>query len=101
MCGRHSAVAAVLLMVGLFTALASGRPVGSELVAITKLLAVYAAVVAAVKLRDEWVEKALAWAAVGVLSLAVAALGRGEWWQAAILAVAVVLAGRLYNSAAR
>lgn len=42
-------------------------------------------VVAAVKLRNEWVAG----------TLALVALGRGEWWQAAILAVTVVLALRL------
>lgn len=74
-------------------------PRGVEWLEIGKVVALAAAVIAASKLRREWVTGAAMLAALALVGLALAAMERGSWVEAVILAATVVLTLRLADRA--
>jgi len=88
---------AVFVLILIATGLMSQR--GVEWMAITKLVAIAAVVIAASKLRDEWVAgAAMLLLVVAVVPWALVELERGKWVETAILAAMVVLTLRLGNA---
>jgi hypothetical protein len=95
------AVGLVAALVVFFVAVGLISPRGVEWLEIAKVVAIAAAVIATSKLRREWVTGAAMLAALALVGLALAAMERGRWVEAVILAATVVLTLRLANGAAR